>query len=155
MNTSSPLISVVIPTHNRSGLLPRAIKSVLGQSYPHFEVIIVDDASLDGTQEVVEALGNGRLLYLRHTTNLGGSAARNTGIRAARGELVAFLDDDDEWLPQKLARQIQAALNAHHDQWPVVYTGLQYVAADGQMLRTTRPTRQGAVFSDLLYGNYI
>lgn len=100
------LVTVVIPTHNRSDLLPRAIRSVLGQTYKNLECIVVDDASNDGTEQVVREFEDNRLIYLRHETSLHASAARNSGIKKARGEFLAFLDDDDEWLPQKLEKQL-------------------------------------------------
>lgn len=156
MSQDYPLISVVIPTHNRAALLPRAVHSVLGQSYPHFEIIIVDDASSDDSESTVAALNDQRIRYLRHTTNRGGSAARNTGIKAAKGKFVAFLDDDDEWLPEKLTRQLQVAFKSDDaGQTVVVYTGLQYINSDGQIVCTIRPKKQGEILFDLLYGNYI
>ena len=155
MDTNSPLISVVIPTYNRSKLLPRAIQSVLAQSYSHLEVIVVDDASSDDTQTVVAALGDKRIRYLRHATKKGGSAARNTGIEAAKGEFLAFLDDDDEWLSEKLTRQLQAAQQTDSNQPAVIYTGAQYVAPDGRIMRITQAEKQGGILSELLYGNYV
>jgi glycosyltransferase involved in cell wall biosynthesis len=100
------LISVVIPTHNRRGLLARALDSVLSQTAKADEILVVDDGSSDGTERfVAETYPRVRLL---RQENLGVSAARNAGIRAARGELIAFLDSDDEWLPRKLERQLEA-----------------------------------------------
>jgi glycosyltransferase involved in cell wall biosynthesis len=107
MKTDKPTVSVVIPTHNRAALLARAIRSVQGQTYPYLEIIIVDDASIDNTRELVESLDDKRIRYLRHETNLGGSAARNTGIHAATGEVIAFLDDDDEWMLEKTEEQLK------------------------------------------------
>lgn len=100
-----PLISVILPTCNRASLLQRAIQSVRSQSDDNFEIVVVDDCSTDDTASVVTSIRDDRLRYLRHETNKGGAAARNTGIRSARGEIIAFLDDDDEWLPEKLERQ--------------------------------------------------
>lgn len=107
MSEGNPLVSVVIPTHNRAQLLARAIHSVLAQSYSNLEIVVVDDASGDNTPETVESFGDSRIRYLRHQTNKGGSAARNTGIGASTGEFIAFLDDDDEWVPEKTERQLQ------------------------------------------------
>ena len=103
---SNPGISVIIPTYNRAHLISRSAKSVLAQTYPDFELIIVDDGSGDNTEEIIEALADPRIRYLRHESNRGVSAARNTGIRAARGDYIAFQDSDDEWLPQKLEKQL-------------------------------------------------
>ncbi len=102
-----PLVSVVIPTCNRAGLLRRAIASVLRQTYDHIEVIVIDDASTDDTRNVVESFGDQRIRYLRHASNQGGAATRNTGIDAATGEYIAFLDDDDEWVPEKTQKQLE------------------------------------------------
>jgi glycosyltransferase involved in cell wall biosynthesis len=106
-STNHPLVSVVIPTCNRSGLLQRAIASVLRQTYEHLEVIVVDDASTDDTRKVVESFHDHRIRYVRHTTNRGGSAARNTGVDAATGQYIAFLDDDDGWVPEKTQKQLE------------------------------------------------
>ncbi|MEO1670471.1 MAG: glycosyltransferase family 2 protein [Cyanobacteria bacterium J06631_2] len=101
------LVSIIIPVYNRADLLRRAIASILAQSYPHWEIIIVDDASQEDIAQVVKQIDD-RLRYVRHASNLGGSEARNTGIREARGEFVAFLDSDDVWLPHKLQSQLEA-----------------------------------------------
>lgn len=96
-------VSVVIPAHNRGWSLPRAIESVLRQSMSQYELIVVDDGSTDQTAAALAPYAN-RLQYITQE-NAGVSAARNAGIRAAKGEFVAFLDSDDEWLPGKLAAQ--------------------------------------------------
>lgn len=101
----SPLVSVVIPVYNRAEKVKAAIDSVLGQDYDHIEIIVVDDGSSDGTPCVLDAYG-GRIVTAGQE-NRGVSAARNTGIRMARGEYIAFLDSDDIWLPEKISRQIQ------------------------------------------------
>jgi glycosyltransferase involved in cell wall biosynthesis len=101
-------VSVVIPTFNRSALLSRALSSVLRQTHQNLEIIVVDDASPDDTAEIVTRIDDERVRYLRHETNKGGSAARNTGIRAATGAYIAFLDDDDEWEIEKTREQLKA-----------------------------------------------
>lgn len=106
--TMSPLVSVIIPTFNRAGLLQRAIESVREQTYQNLEIIVVDDASTDDTMQVVANIKDNRIRYVRHTCNRGGSAARNTGIHEATGDYIAFLDDDDEWEPQKTEEQLRA-----------------------------------------------
>lgn len=100
-------ISVIIPVHNRARILPAAIRSVLGQGYDDFELIIVDDGSQDNVRDVVESFNDTRIIYLRHDQNRGVSAARNTGIKHAKGELIAFLDSDDVWRSGKLLKQLQ------------------------------------------------
>lgn len=103
-----PTVSVVIPTFNRAELLTRALESVRGQTVAPTEVLVVDDNSPDRTPQVMREFEGLPLRCIRHETNKGGSATRNTGIRAAAGEVIAFLDDDDRWLPQKLERQLDA-----------------------------------------------
>ena len=99
-----PMVSIVVPTYNRSRQVCRAIDSVLTQSYRNYELIIVDDGSSDTTATRLSEYKD-RIHVIRQA-NQGVSAARNTGIRAAIGEFIALLDSDDQWLPQKLSRQI-------------------------------------------------
>lgn len=106
--SAGTLVSVVVPTHNRAPLLVRALRSALAQTHRNLEVIVVDDASNDETPHRVRDFHDARIRYLRHEVNRGGGATRNTGVRAARGEYIAFLDDDDEWSPAKIERQLQS-----------------------------------------------
>jgi len=99
-------ISVIIPTHNRAHCLPRALNSVLAQSHPADEIIVIDDGSTDNTRALI-AQDYPQVRYL-YQDNAGVSAARNHGIRHARGDWIALLDSDDEWLPQKLSKQTTA-----------------------------------------------
>jgi glycosyltransferase involved in cell wall biosynthesis len=99
-----PLVSVIIPTYNRAGLVTEAVASVLGQTFRDFELLVVDDGSSDGTAAALARFGD-RLAVLRSPSRRGVSAARNAGIAAARGQWLAFLDSDDLWLPDKLAKQ--------------------------------------------------
>jgi glycosyltransferase involved in cell wall biosynthesis len=100
-----PLVSVIIPTYNRGWILKEAVDSVLGQNFKDFELIVVDDGSTDNTRDILETYGQD-IIVVRQA-NQGVSAARNRGIAAAGGELVAFLDSDDLWLPRKLSRQVE------------------------------------------------
>ena len=100
----APLVSVIIPTYNRAALVQEALASVQAQTFRDFEIVVVDDGGTDGTWEVLSACREIRVL--RHGDRRGVSAARNTGIKAARGQWLAFLDSDDLWLPDKLARQM-------------------------------------------------
>lgn len=105
----SPTVSVIIPTYNRATLLPRAIDSVIAQTYTDWELIIIDDGSTDDTTAVLESYANklGDRLRVLNQTNTGPCSARNRGINASRGRLLCFLDSDDEFLPNKLARQLE------------------------------------------------
>jgi len=98
-------VSVVIPTFNRAQKVVRAISSVLSQTFADVEIIVVDDGSTDGTKKEVEQFDD-LVIYVAHSSNLGVSAARNTGIKGSGAPLIAFLDSDDHWLPEKLAVQV-------------------------------------------------
>jgi len=108
-----PLVSAIVPAFNRAATVGRAIDSILGQTYPRVEVIVVDDGSVDETPRVLEGYGD-RIRAIRQE-NAGPSAARNRGIREARGEIVTFLDSDDEWRPTKIARQVDLLARAGPD----------------------------------------
>jgi glycosyltransferase involved in cell wall biosynthesis len=114
---SAARVSVIIPAYNAAATLKRAVSSALTQDHPALEIVVVDDGSTDETPAVISKLGS-RVRALRQL-NQGVSAARNAGIRAASGELIAFLDADDEWLPGKTRRQVE--LFARHPQVGLVY----------------------------------
>ena len=109
---TSPIVSVIIPTYNREAFLREAIASVQSQTMQDFELLVIDDGSTDGTDELGAALGESVRYF--YQPNRGVSAARNAGITRARGALIAFLDSDDLWQPNKLAHQV-AWLQAHPD----------------------------------------
>lgn len=112
MESSSPLISVIVPVYNQGHYLAAALQSLRAQSYPFFEAIVVDDGSTDNSAEVAQSIEDTRFRYI-YQENAGLSAARNAGLRAAKGSFVSFLDSDDLFLPTKLAR-----LLAHFEQYP-------------------------------------
>lgn len=126
-----PTVSVIIPTYNRAHLVGRAIKSVLDQTFTDLELIVVDDGSTDNTEKAVRSFQDIRIRYIRHKMSRGQSAARNTGIKEARGEYIAFLDDDDEWLPQKLERQLEVFARTKIANLGVVTSGRIIVSEDG------------------------
>ncbi len=128
---NAPEVSIIIPTFNRAVLLPRAIRSVMTQTFTDWEIIIVDDGSTDDTGSVLSGFASrlGAKLVVIHQTNAGSSAARNRGIDAARGRFVAFLDSDDEFRPNKLARQLQ--LFKQCPEIGLVYSDYSYVNLEG------------------------
>jgi len=105
MNTP-PLVSVIMPAYNAVATVDESIKSVLAQTYQNWELIIVDDASIDSTQDIAKAHTDDRIIVLCHNANQGVAAARNTGLQHAKGEYIAFLDSDDLWLESKLEKQL-------------------------------------------------
>lgn len=114
-------ISVVIPARNRAHILPRCLDSVLGQTYPAAEIIVVDDRSTDNTREVVASYLDRGVIYARLPKGMGAQAARNHGVRIARFEWVAFQDSDDLWLPHKLALQVGVLSSRDFDEAVVVH----------------------------------
>lgn len=150
----TPLVSVIIPTYNRANLLKHAVDSVLTQTYPYFEIIIIDDGSTDHTSDVVAQKKDPRIRYEQQSASGLPAAARNHGIRIARGAFIAFLDSDDLWLPNKLERQIALA-QSHPD------VGLFYGIAEtfgSESSESTVPVtmmRSGTIFEDLLFFNFI
>ncbi|MBN1445976.1 MAG: glycosyltransferase family 2 protein [Candidatus Omnitrophica bacterium] len=107
MDKSTPLVSVIIPVYNRAELLDRTLKSILSQTYKNLEIIVIDDGSSEDIKTIINTFGDGRTVYLKHNANKGISAARNTGLAAAKGDFIEFLDSDDEYLPEKTERQIE------------------------------------------------
>ena len=145
----APTVSVVLPTYNRTDLLPRTLESVLRQTYSDFECIVVDDASVENTQSVIESYDDSRLNYLEHEENRGLSAARNTGIEAATGRYLAFLDDDDEWLSEKLEKQVRVFDRASPD-IGLVYCWMDYYQHPNTKYDECHPTLEGDIFEQVL-----
>ncbi|MBD2454316.1 glycosyltransferase family 2 protein [Nostoc sp. FACHB-87] len=154
MNSSlpgQPIVSVIVPTFNRANFLSRAISSILQQTFSNFELIIVDDGSTDNTAEVVKEFTDPRIKFLPLGKNYGGSYARNQGIKAASTEFIAFLDSDDEWLPEKLELQVKRLQESDDPLATVVYC-LGYECVEGQQKIPSLHLYEGDVFDDLLRG---
>lgn len=145
---AAPAVSVVLPTYNRPELLRRAIDSVLRQTYGDFELLVVDDASAEDPTPVVESFGDDRVRLIRHPENRGNAAARNTAIRSARGRFLAFLDDDDEWAPEKLELQVPVLESSARDE-ALVYCARRLIA-DGAVVGIDAPGKEGDVLDELL-----
>jgi len=141
------LVSVIIPTHNRAHLIERAVQSVLKQTYDNIEVIVVDDCSTDNTDLIVDKLSSSdnRVKSMRHSTNFGAQVARNSGIKAAKGEFVAFLDSDNEWLSEKLQKQM-TLFQESSDKVGVVYAGYFQEFNDGCPKIEHKPRHQGSIY---------
>ena len=151
----STAVSVVIPSYNRAHLVKRAIDSVLNQTYREFEVIVVDDASTDGTAEIVKGLADQRVRYVKHQANRGVSESRNTGIKAAKGHLIGFLDSDDEWLPHKLRKQIDRFNELPSDTGVVYGACLMVDEETGKPIRVVTPKNRGDVSRDMLLRDFV
>ncbi len=148
-----PKVTVIIPTYRRPKFLHRAIASVLSQTFEDFELLIIDDNSEDITAEVVKKNSDARIRYYCNTNNKGGAASRNRGIREAQAAYIAFLDDDDEWLPEILQLQV-SLLDQRSPDVGGVYTGYEKIKeSTGESLGVTLPTKKGDLSYELLLSN--
>jgi glycosyltransferase involved in cell wall biosynthesis len=156
LSSGAPLVSVIVPTHNRPELLCAALRSILAQKMQDFEIIVVNDAGIDIAPWVRSLDDSGRIRVLRHPRNRGLAAARNTGLRAARGKYIAYLDDDDLFYPHHLAVLVEAAETTGI---PVVYSDscqAAYSQVDGEMLVERSAAYTGDFeYRDLLIHNRI
>jgi len=118
------LVSVVIPTYNREHTIERCVRSCLNQSFSNIEVIVVDDKSTDKTETIIQSISDKRVRYYCHDENLGGAAARNTGIHYASGKYIAFLDSDDIWYPTKIEDQLEK-LESLSSKWAACYCDVE------------------------------
>jgi glycosyltransferase involved in cell wall biosynthesis len=141
-----PRVSVIIPTYNRARLVTQTIDSVLAQTYPDFEVIVVDDGSTDNTRAVLAHYG-ARIKYI-YQENQGQPAARNKGLLASQGEYLLLLDSDDLVLLNKL--ELQASFLEAWPDFGLVYSGWQFINQVGEILGEVRPNKQGQLLKDLL-----
>ena len=146
----SPLVTAVIPTRGRPELLASAVRSALRQTWLNMEVIVVVDGPDPATGEYLETLTDPRLRVVFLAERLGGSDARNAGVRAARGEWIAFLDDDDEWLPEKIERQMLAA-QAMPDWFPVISCRLIAQSPDNSRILPFQPYEAPQPIPDFLF----
>ena len=146
---SSPLVTVVVPAFNRARTIQAALKSIQAQSRAEWQTIVVDDGSHDGTPDTVLQLAreDGRISLLRHEYNRGAQAARNTGIQAAKTLWVAFLDSDDQWLPNSLEVRLAAA---HKHEVSVVHSYAYVIDDHGRVSLKGVPTMDGWIYRDVL-----
>jgi len=153
MAAGAPLVSVVTPVWNAAATLQETVASVRAQSLGNWEILLVDDASTDGSRDLARGLAaaDPRIRVIERESNGGAAAARNDAIRAARGRLIAFLDADDRWHPEKLARQAAVMAAGGHG---LVFSAYRRVADDGTPLGVVRPPARVSR-DELLRGNVI
>lgn len=149
------LVSIVMPTYNRASLVGQAIESVLGQDYPHWELLVVDDGSTDDTGRVLSEYRGDCRIRCFHQSNSGQATARNVGVRNARGQFVAFLDSDNRWLPHKLSTQT-AYLKAN-PAVDVLYGDGECIDLAGRVLpvKPSMKRYSGQVWRQLLIDNFV
>lgn len=119
--SARPAVSIVLPTYNRGYCIRRSVDSILNQTFRDFELIVVDDGSTDDTKDIMRSYDDPRLVYIHNADNRGQTARLNQGLSAARGNMIAFQDSDDEWLPEKLEKQV-AAMRCLPPEVGIVYT---------------------------------
>lgn len=150
-----PFFSVVIPTRDRDGTLREALESVRAQTERDLEVIVVDDAGSTATRALVESFEDLPITYLVNDHAHGGAGTRNAGAERARGRWIAFLDDDDTWLPTRLQR-VRELIAHSGPELGLVYTGhAKYDFDAGRVLDSTRPKVRGRVLEEALYRNFV
>jgi len=149
-----PRISAIITTFNRADMLKHSIKSVLSQSYDDYELLILDNSSKDETQEVVKSFSSAKIRYIRHAP-MTIPKARNLGVKESRGEFIAFLDDDDEWLPCKLKAEIDVFDNAgsdgRTDKLALSYGGYIEMDSASKDIGSHKPVLRGSILRELLF----
>ena len=153
---NKPLISIIIPTFNRASMLDNSIESVRQQTFSDWELIIVDDASTDETENVIRKhmAEDIRIRYIKHNSNIGANATRNRGIQESSGDYIAFLDDDDRWNPDKLS--LQYDYFKEHPDVGVVYCGYRYIDQNSKSIfKIEWPRYMGDVSVILLRNNFI
>lgn len=152
--SDTPLVSVVIATYNMAQYLPEALGSVLSQTYRNIEVLVIDDGSTDCTAETMAKFADNPLVRFVQQSNRGQASAKNRGAQSAKGSLVAFLDADDQWVPEKLAMQLP--LFSQSEKTGVVYSRVAYIDADGQECGVAdNELFRGDVTAPLLIRNFI
>jgi glycosyltransferase involved in cell wall biosynthesis len=153
-----PKVSVIIPVYNAEKYIKDAIDSVLNQTYKDLEIVVVDDGSTDKTKEIVE-IQRRKVVRVHvdieyiYQMNKGPGAARNTGIKAATGEYIAFLDSDDMWMPEKIGKQVVKF--KENPDYGLIHTDRIRLEPDGTLRTTKGKTLEGDVFKELLMGNFI
>lgn len=155
-NLCDPFISIIIPTYNRPDQLVHAVKSVLEQTYTAFEAIVVNDCGID-VSKILKALNDHRIVHIRHEKNKGLAATRNTGIRAAKGKYIAYLDDDDEFYPDHIQTLVNELENSN---FKIAYTDGErrlYKERNGELFLSNKLVKHSSEFDPLkiLTQNYI
>lgn len=150
-------VSVILTTYNGAsrGYLVESIKSVLSQTYQNYELLIIDDGSVDNTKAICEKyLSNSKVKYI-YQENRGLAAARNIGIKNSKGEYICFLDDDDVWKPEKLEKEIKFFENYQDKKIGMVFTSLELINKDGRKIAIQSHIAKGNIYGELFYKNIV
>lgn len=136
---SKELVSVILPVYNSERYIKETIKSVLGQTYKNFELIVIDDCSTDGSTDIIKSFMDERIRYLKNKKNGGVAASRNNGMKFASGRYVAFIDSDDVWGREKLAQQIKQLSTSNY---VMSYTGLEIIDEENRHIKNQHVPRE-------------
>lgn len=152
-------VSIILPTYNRAASVGRAVESVLRQTYPYFELLVIDDGSTDDTERIIREYGDKRIKYYKLLHNEGQSKARNIGMDLAQYEFLAFEDSDDLWRPQKLEKQMEM-MQAAGPEVGLVYHKFRYDMGSGKGIimpdeRIAVEKKSGNIYTQLLWDNLI
>ncbi|KOY50664.1 Glycosyl transferase family [Polaribacter dokdonensis DSW-5] len=146
------MVSVIIPSYNRGSTIKLAIQSVLDQTYKNIEVIVIDDGSTDNTEEIILELNSDKVSYYKNAKNIGACGSRNRGINLAKGDYIAFQDSDDEWLPEKLERQLEFLSEEDCD---IVSCSMQRIEGKkNEIYPPYVPENNSNSFNQLLFENF-
>jgi glycosyltransferase involved in cell wall biosynthesis len=150
----SELISIITPLYNSNDFVGNTIKSVLSQTYQNWEMIIINDASADGSVKIVESFAteDERIKLIKPDSNKGPAVARNRGIKEASGRYIAFLDSDDLWYEEKLNKQLNFMKRNHY---AFTYTGFEKINEEGKVIGAIFPYKEEVCYYDLLKSNHI
>jgi glycosyltransferase involved in cell wall biosynthesis len=144
--TDPVLVTTAVTTFDRPKMAQRAIRSVLAQTYPHLEILVVEDGSCSGIEDWIASEAKARVRYCHHDSNRGLAAARNTGLRLANGQYIAYLDDDDTWKPDRIAKQVRLLMGLSAEdraRLGVVYCGVEISYPDGYAFVPNYPKNRG------------
>lgn len=152
--TVAPKVSIVMPVFNAARTLAESVRSVLGQSFPNWELILVDDGSTDGSRDLILDLAkrDDRIRPLLLSTNLGAAGARNAAMDLVQGRYIAFLDSDDVWKAEKLEAQVRFM---EHTQAAISFTDYEWIDVDGHPLHVVVQAQDQPTWRDLTWGNNI
>lgn len=151
MNASKrkPLVTAVITTYNRPEMVQYAIQSVLVQTYEPLELIVIDDGCDSGVEDWLHSQGLSQIRYIRHEENQGLPTARNTGLTNSKGKYIAYLDDDDEWKPEKIQKQVELAETLSSD-YAIIYCGLEVKDKVDQVVALNMPRLKGTIKDEIV-----
>lgn len=153
------LVSIVIPTYSRNETLMNAVQSAINQTHNNIEIIVVDDnPSASKYRKSAEKImlnfrNDSRVVYIKNKENLGGSGARNVGIRAAKGEYIAFLDDDDSYYPERIEKQLNCFLNTSQKKLALVFCGAVMTHGEDRLMCYVKPNYRGCCLYEAMVDN--